>query len=1170
MNLKNIKSFAVSAREKLMEQIEQRAYALGITKGEINKPEILEEVFQVNGNRFSSSLLKHRENLIKRINAKGFNQVMEETSYIWFNRLIAIRYMEVNEYLPTGVRVLSSSNHNNTEPDIIREVLNVDLDLDHTVIYKFQDENNTEELYKYILVKQCNQLGKIMPVIFADIEDYTELLLPHNLLQQGSIIRDLVDTIEEEDWKAGIEIIGWLYQFYNSDKKEQVFENIRKNKKVSKEDIPAATQIFTPEWLVKYMVENSLGRLWLNIHEARELKDKWEFYIDSEKESEGEKVLNPEDIKFFDPCMGSGHILVYAFEVFYEIYKSEGYSERDISKYILEKNLYGLDIDSRAAQLTYFALLMKARSYNKRILREKIELNICSVEDSREISKEAVDYMLNSVENSSRMAISEELNYLIETFKDAKDFGSILEVKKMDFSKLEDALEALNLAGTPHELELQYKKILLDKLTNLIKQAKLMSMNYEIVVTNPPYMGKRKSMNEKLAEFLGKNYSMGKMDLFSAFILRNMKYGTDNAYLGFMTPFSWMFLNSFAELRKYILDSKHIVSLVQLEEFSFEEALVPVCSFILRNRPQEGAGTYIRLSDFPGASIQPGKLLEAVKNPKVEYRFCTDKSRFYKIPDYRFAYWISENMADTFKGNLLGQFIDIKQGMATCDNERFLRLWHEVDYSKIGFNCETHDTALKSKKKWFPYNKGGKRRKWFGNNEYVINWENNGEEVKEYTASIHKNYTRTIKNIDYYFKKSITWSDISGRNFAARACDSGFLFDVKGSSAFPADSNYKTILALLNSSLLPMYVKILNPTVTTQVGDLKQIPLMDLTDYKEVVEKCVDENIAIVREDWNSFETSWEFTRHPLLTHKVGETIEEAFNNYKEYVEKKRFILKANEEKVNEILAGVYKLQDEAPVMVAAEDLAVKEAVKERAIRSFISYFVGCTFGRYSLAKDGLSYTGEGIVKSNIIPITDEEYFQQDIVSLFVNFVKTTFAPEVIEENLDYIAEALGKKVFETSRQTIRRYFLKEFYRDHTKCYQKKTVYWMFDSGENHGFKALVYIHKYVPSDVAAIRMEYLHPLHNKYEEELRRIDIMMEGASSAKEKSEAKKKKEKLQKQIIECREYDEALAHGASMKIAVNLDLGVDYNYAKFQGIHIAQGEGKKPLKTDLLSKL
>jgi type II restriction/modification system DNA methylase subunit YeeA len=1218
VNKTAIKNFAVRARRKLIEEVTQKAYEIGITKDRIYDIETFDGGFRIkgreNGRIFKKYEIKQREKLIQNIKEKGFEQMMEEVAYTWFNRFIALRFMEVNDYLPTGVRVLSSVDREKKEPDIIREALNVDLEVDREVVYRLQDNHDTEDLYKYLLIKQCNQLSKIMPNVFEGIADYTELLLPDNLLSEGSVIRDLVESIEEYDWKIeldeeeqkleeekgehGIEIIGWLYQYYISEKKDEVFAGLKKNKKITKENIPAATQLFTPKWIVKYMVENSLGRLWLESHPNEELKAKWKYYLEeAEQEPEVKKQLeelkdpnlSPEDIKVLDPAMGSGHILVYAFDVLYDIYLSAGYSEREIPTLILEKNLYGLDIDDRAGQLAAFALLMKARSKNRRIFRHRPEMNLCSIQESNGIPREAVDYLVKEDEN-----LRKDVEYLITVFHDAKEYGSILEVKKINFDALERRIEEIRNSSAKDLFEYRYREVILEKLPPLIQQGRIMSQKYDVVCTNPPYMG-RKGMNSKLTNFVDKNFPNSKSDLFAVFIERCIKLTKDNGYTSMITIESWMFLSSFKKLRKHLLDHKTLISLIHMPYEGRGRTSLGInfgtTSFVYKNNKVNKYNSqfcYIRYYEINEEGIP-------FKFPVKNERFVSTKiDNIKKIPGVPLVYWLSNKEAEIFINNKnIGNYYDVILGLKTGDNEKFLRIWHEVNYERFTSKCFSREEAKKSGKKWFPYNKGGNYRKWYGNLDICINWENDGEELK-------KQSNAAFSGIEKYFNPGITWTGLTSAKTSFRECISnGCIFDTnKGPMIFQKKHSIYIALGFLNSCLSERWLDCLNPTMSFQTGDIKRLPfIIPNKEQSELIIKKVIENIKISKIDWDSFETSWDFKKHPLLTHKGNATtIEEAFNNWADFAEKQFNQLKANEEELNRIFIEIYGLQDELTPEVDDKDITIRKADRERDIKSFISYAVGCMFGRYSLDEEGLIYAGgdfkeyfryengawqiktkDGWKKSSIdiagdndIPIVDDDYFEDDIVNRFVEFVKAAFGEETLEENLDYIAETLGKRSNETSRQAIRRYFLKDFYKDHVKTYKKRPIYWLFDSGRENGFNALIYMHRYDPFTVARVRTDYLHKLQKKYEAEINHLDILIDSDISEREKAAARKRKEKIMKQIIECRVYDQVIAHVANQKIEIDLDDGVKVNYAKFQGIEISREEGKKPLEADLLAKI
>ncbi len=1203
-----IKNFAVWARKKLIEDIKQEAYEIGITEKGIKEPEVSTSDTMIIGDRsLNKAEMAQRRSLVSRIKEKGFNNVIEEVAYTWFNRFIALRFMEVNEYLPTGVRVLSSIEPGKKEPDIIKEALNIALDLDKELVYTLQDDNDTETLYRYLLVKQCNALKEILPGLFEKIEDYTEILIPSNLLTEGSVIRQLVDDISEEDFKDQVEIIGWMYQYYISEKKDEVFEGLKKNIKITKENIPAATQLFTPDWIVKYMVENSLGRLWLEGHPNEELKGNWKYYLEeAEQEPDVQKQLDeirakskdirPEDIKVLDPAMGSGHILVYAFDVLYDIYKSEGYSERDIPRLILENNLYGLDIDGRAAQLAYFAVMMKARSKSRRIFREKVNINICSIQESNGFPKEAIDYFVNQNENETVKRIDrEDVEYLINVFHDAKEYGSILEVKPIDFDAIERRVEEIRYGGIGDLFECQYRNIILDKIPALIKQARIMSQKYDVVVTNPPYMdmGNLGCTDKRHVKELFKD---SKNDFYSIFIDKARDYTSKKGFYAMITPQSWMFASVYEKFRLQILKNNNVYSMLHLGTNAFEEIkgeVVNTVTFVTRKCTNINWNpVFCDLTIYKDSKTKEKNFLECdciFEN----YR----QVDFTYIPKSPIAYWISKSLVQIFKNKKKSLKIKAGRGLQTGDDSKYVRNWREVSVDRINL---INNEGMK----WFLFAKGGGFRKWYGNNEYVVDWENNGSNIK--SAHDAKIISATLRNIDLYFNSSVTYTYITSGKFNARFTDDRFIYSGAG-PAVSSENNY-FLLAFLNSNVFIKCIGTLKgETMRFETGDIENIPLYKSSLHEIEVMDLVQQNIQISKTDWDSFEISWDFEKHPLLTCKGNSTtIKQAFNNWAAFTEKQFNQLKANEEELNRIFIEIYGLQDELTPEVEDKDVTIRKADRVRDIKSFISYAVGCMFGRYSIDAEGLVYAGgdfkdkwkyeegqwkvrkilkdeEGKVvedawldatfvpdMDNILPITDDEYFEDDIVNRFIEFLKITFGEDTLEENLDYIADTLGKKASETARQAIRRYFLKDFYKDHVKVYQKRPIYWLFDSGRQDGFKALIYMHRYDEFTVARVRTDYLHKLQKSYEAEIKRLDIVIDSNVSQREKTNARKKKEQILKQMEECLQYDQVIAHVANQRIQIDLDDGVKVNYDKFQGVEIPQGEGRKPLKADLLAKI
>ncbi len=1205
MNKSAIKNFAVSARKKLIEQVMQKAFQIGITAKSIT--ELKQEAGHIILNNIpqEKSLKLQRDKLIQEIKQKGYDQVMEEVAYTWFNRFIALRFMEVNDYLPTGVRVLSSRDPNRAEPDIIREALNVDFAVERTIIYDFQDRNDSEGLFKYLLIHQCNDLNNILPFMFETISDYTELLFPSNLLQEGSVIRDLVTSIPEEDWKE-VEIIGWLYQYYISEKKDEVFADLKKNKKITKENIPAATQLFTPKWIVQYMVENSLGRLWLESHPNEELKAQWKYYLEEvEQEPEVQKQLdelknpdlNPLEIKALDPCCGSGHILVYAFEVLYEIYKSYGYMEEDIPKLILENNLYGLDIDDRAAQLASFAVMMKARSKSRGVFDAHFKLNICAIQESNWMGDEVREILMDGEAKELEYNRHRELiTYLVDTFKDAKEFGSILDVRDLDLGFLEQRLDEVANSVARDLLEVPFRDAILEKLPRVILQAKIMGKMYDVVCTNPPYMGNR-GMNSKLSTFISSDFQDSKADLFAVFMEKCRQFSKLNGYYCLITQPSWLFLSTFEKIREKIIMRDTIYSLLHMGRGIFGIDFGST-SFVLRKsylkcyvgeyfRLHQRVFQYIENNDIQNIFLNSAKNLDyrcnfsSYKNDigidligemverdrefntelKVRYEF--DQQDFIIIPGSPIAYWVSHNLIMTYsKAGKLDSYAKPRVGLQTSDNKRFVRNWYEVHYTNIGFNIKNRKEAELRRLKWFPYNKGGSFRKWYGNNENVVNWKNDGYEIRKYNEFLNSSRSSNIgiANTEFYFQPSASWSLVSSTSFSVRYSNYGFIFDTAGSSVFADREMLIYLTGLLNSSLASQYLIIQNPTLNFQPGNIANIPVVLNDVLKDSVNRIVCQNISISKIDWDSFETSWDYECHPFISCKV-DRIDLAFNNWCNFTETQFNQLKANEEELNRIFIDIYGLQDELTPEVEDKDITIRKADQSRDIKSFISYAVGCMLGRYSLDEEGLIFAGRKFDPEryktfkadvdSILSMLSDAYFDDDIVTRFVEFVKVTFGESTLATNLDYVAETLGRKSNESSRECIRRYFLKDFYKDHVQMYKKRPIYWLFTSGREQGFNVLIYMHRYDSSMVSRVRTDYLHPLQNKLEAEYQRLNSVLISEDSPTEKTKATKRLKELTKQMEELKKYEEVIHNLADQQIEIDLDDGVVVNYAKFEKV-------------------
>jgi hypothetical protein len=1149
MDKNAIKKFAVWARTELIARVSLKGVEYGITEDNIEDA----NADSVCGKVLTADEKKQRQALIAEINDKGYKQVMEEVAYTWFNRFSALRFMEVNGYLPSHVRVFTDEE-NNFKPQIITEAIHLDLDgLDMEKVYALKDAEKTEELYKYLLIVQCNALNKILPGMFQKIADYTELLLPDNLLREGSIIDKMIDMIPEDNFdirseNGQIEILGWLYQYYISEKHDEVV-NISNKEPVKKEDIPAATQLFTTDWVVRYIIDNSVGKYWIERKPNSTLREQLEYFV-SPKNGEISYIednITPQEMTIFDPCMGSGHFLVYAFDVLMKIYTEYGYSEREATAEIIEHNIFGVDIDVRAAQLAYFAIMMRARQYDRRFFSRGVQPHVYAIVESGHTDKDgkkhknydeyALEYFCNG-----DVKLKTAMDTIIRELHDAKEYGSILTVTQQSWSALYD-----RFAEITEDINMS-RDMALKELLPLVEVAQTLSTKYTVVATNPPYLNK---YNSKLKDYLTDNYKDYSGDLFSVFMFRNFQFCKKSGYSGFMTPFVWMYIKTYEKLRKHIIENKGISTLIQMEYSAFEEATVPICAFVLTNDKSKKVGQYFDLSKFVGGmNIQKEKVLDAIHHPECTYFHDFDQDNYKRIDGSPIAFMASEKLLRIFEtAEPLKKIAEPKVGLQTAKNDVFLRLWFECNYNKIGLGYRKLSDTEEGIHKWLPYNKGGSFRRWYGNREYVIDWLFNGRAIRQNPGAV-------IRNPQFYLKPCITWSDITSAAFSGRYCEGGFLFDVKGSSGFPQMKNLYYVLGFLNSKISQKCIKILNPTISTQVGDMARIPVYFDENKKSEIDASVKKCIDCSRNDWDSFETSWDFQHHPLLR-KVP-TIAEAFGQWRAECDDRFNQLKANEEELNRIFIDIYGLQDELTPEVEDKDVTVRKADLGRDIRFFISYAVGCMFGRYSLDADGLAYAGGewdaskyasfAADKDNIIPICDDEYFEDDIVGLFVKFVKTVYGADTLDENLKFIADALGGKV--QPKDVIRNYFLNDFYKDHCKIYQKRPIYWLFDSGKKNGFKALIYMHRYQPDTIARIRTDYVHEQQARYRTAIANLEQRIANASTG-ERVKLNRNLTTLQAQDTEIRTYEEKIHHLADQMISIDLDDGVKKNYAIFQDV-------------------
>lgn len=1171
MNKTALKNFAIWARKKLISDITYSAGLLAVNENGIGEPlpqsrsdlQLFDigtkDYAEVKGERISQ-----RNSLVSAIRAKAeeldnykvaFEYIVEEVAYTWFNRMIAIRFMEVNGYLP--IRVLSSESGKH-EPDIVTTPFDSGLEFtgeESGRIYELRDNNRLEELFRMLFIRECNHLHDILPELFEATNDYSELLLSLSYTDKDGVVFHLVNDISEDDFnieKEGqVEIIGWMYQYYNTEPKDKVFAALKKNVKITKENIPAATQLFTPHWIVRYMVENSLGRLWIEGHPDDDLRQCWEYYLDeAEQEPQvqaqleeiraGYREISPEDIRIIDPCMGSGHILVYAFDVLMQIYSAQGYSERDAAKLIVEKNLWGLDIDRRAYQLAYFAVMMKARQYNRRILTSGIKPNLFVIDDNRALTPEIIEYI---ADGDSKIAA--DLRSISNDLTNAREYGSIINVQPVDFSGLIERIGVIAQSDELNLIAMENKRIACEKILPLVNQAQALSQKYDVVCTNPPYMG-GSGMNNQLSDYVKGNYFEYKSDLFSVSIIKCMNLTKKNGFAGFLSPYVWMFIQSYEQLRKYMYSKCSIETLIQFEYSAFAEATVPICTFVLGNRQISKNGCYFRLTDFRGGmEVQREKTLEAIKNHNCGFYYESNPKNFSKIPGMPVAYWVSEKVYSDFQNTLLGDIAPTKKGLDTGNNDRFLRYWFEINYNKLGIDFSSSIDFTNSTMKWAPHDKGGEYRRWYGNKEWVINWENDGCELRNSKAN--------LRSERFYFHNAITWCSLSSGKISFRYSDYGAISNTAGSSLYPNEKMTNNLLGLLNTKVAQYLLDIVSPTLNYSAGQVSLIPIVLSRNSNE--NEYVKDNINLSKEDWDSFETSWDFKTHPLI--KPVPFISEAFAQWSDECEKRFTQLKSNEEELNRIFIDIYGLQDELTPEVEDKDVTVRRADLTRDIKSLVSYAVGCMFGRYSLDVEGLAYAGGEWDGSkyktfipdpdNCIPVTDEEYFRDDIVVRFVDFIRTVYGADTLEENLTFIADALGTRG-NTSRERIRNYFLNDFIKDHIKMYQKRPIYWMFDSGKQNGFRALVYMHRWNADTTGNVRVEYLHKLQRIYENEIRQAQDVAE-TGSGREVSAAQKRIEKLTKQLKETHDFDEKIAHLALSRIDIDLDDGVKVNYEKVQ---------------------
>ena len=1210
MNKTAIKNFAIWARNKLIADIQYRAGLMGITADGIKDPLPQStgtmEFYDIGTSEpyaISGEAIPQRKKLVEVIRKKekdsdyatAYKYILEEVAYTWFNRLIAIRFMEVNDYLPSHIRVLSSES-GKIEPDLVTTPFDAELTFtsaEEETVLRLKTENKLDELFRLLFIKQCNALNEILPALFEKTSDYTELLLNLSVVDREGVVYHLTHDIPEQDFDithpdengeipGQVEIIGWLYQYYNTELNEQVYDGTMSKSKIPQELLPAATTIYTPDWAVRYMVENSLGRIfidklkeqgvfadgrgldemtWDEVEAKRIANEEeiarqmgWKYYLpeaaqtqevrqqldEIQKQSEYKDVR---DIKVIDPCMGSGHILVYAFDVLMQMYENDGYSQRDAAQCILENNLFGLDIDERAAQLAYFAVMMKARQYNRRIFSRGIQPHVYAIAESNDIDAYTRDYFAN---NDPKLKAA--LDSIIQDLHDAKEYGSILTVAPVDFAALYARMDEVQ-----NDISL-HRESALNTILPLIRVAEALAQQYDVVVTNPPYLGSSR-FSPLLDKYVKENYADVKSDLSMVMYQAAINnFSKRCGFISFITTSSWMFLSSFEKLRDYLSHAATLYNLVDFgtELFDGKVGHNPIVSWVTRKAHVDYKMTAIRLVDYCYSRRDE-------KEPEffnLKNRYTAQQSNFSKIPGSPVAYWVSGSFIQAFvNGVSLNSIAPTRKGMFTGDNDKWLKFWHEIDYRDLFFKQK-------------PYNKGGEFRRWYGNHEYVINWNNNGQSVINFKGSGNINTT-------LYFRPCITWSLVTTYKPSFRGIfDNDHVMGDAGPIAAAKENDILYLLGLLNTKFVAEVAALIAPTINFSNGVAGDIPVLFDNLNRPKIEALAQENVKISQADWDSYETSWDFQRHPLI--RSVSRLTDAYAAWKDECEQRFLQLKTNEEELNRIFIVIYGLQDELTPDVADKDVTVHRVfdtkddvpqsmqgsnyvrTKRDEIVSLLSYAVGCMFGRYSVDVDGLAYAGgdwdDGKYKTflpdrdGILPITDEEYLEDDIISRLCDWLKAAYGADTLEENLDFIAGALGGKG-NSSREIIRNYFLKDFFKDHCKTYQKRPIYWLFDSGKQNGFKALIYLHRYTPDTIGNLRVDYLHKMQRVYESEINRMQDMIDHSTNAREVAASTKRKEKLQKQLKECRDYDEMIAHLALSRIELDLDDGVKVNYRKIQ---------------------
>lgn len=1197
MDKRILQTYATWAKETLENQIEVSLKALGINdENNIKQAKKVGDVTTIEGDSTSypADLFGKRENIITLVKEQGYKNVIEEFAYTWFNRFVALRFMEVHGFLSHGFRVLSDPA-GGIEPEILKNLNLVkdEMHLDMDLCSEYKQQGKIEELFRHVLIRQCNVLSRILPMLFSADLDYLELLLPNNLLKGETVITKL-NEIPESAFLEEVEIIGWMYQFYISSKKDAVNKS---KKTITKDTLPAVTQLFTPDWIVRYMVQNSVGRLWLESYPDSALRSEMKYYVDDAEQTEEVqrkideikyKNVNPEEIRIIEPCCGSGHILVYVFELLYKMYEERGYQKRDIPTLILKNNFVGLDVDKRASQLASFSLIMKARSMNNRFFNDQYYTtpHVYEFKDSKVL--EELNYQKHL--KDLKLLNDEEIKmitYLVDTFKNAKNIGSLLKVKRIDFTALNEAIDRIKKKAVSDMFNVDFLSTGIKRLEVLSNLANILSSKYDVMITNPPYIEISK-MEGAVKDYAIKEYPASKTDMFAMFMETN--FVKKSGFMSMINMHSWMFLQSYELLRKNILSTQSLISLLHLGAHAFEMIngeIVQTVAFVFRKVNLSYNGQYIRVVDTDSSDEKHNMFFDS------NNRFYCNSDNYSLIPLSPISYWIGDNYYKIFKSfKYIGNFGETKKGVLTGNDKRFVRLWFEVSYKKFGLGLNDYDDMVQKNYKWIPATGGGTYRKWYGNFENVINMENDSYEIR-YN---NENNFRLRENT-YYFKECSTWSEVSGKGLSMRFVPHGILFGNSGPVCF-WNRNIYYWMGLLNSKPTMQFMRFLSPTLTFGPEQIKRVPC--ILDRENVVTSISKECISISKTDWDSFEISWDFEEHPFvrltkslwdataigatMQHyygsniKVNSTVELCFMLWQGECKERFDKLKANEEELNRIFIDIYGLQDELTSEVEDDAVTVRPAEKERDVRSFISYLIGIAMGRYSLDTPGLAYAGGEWDDSKyvtyqpdddgIIPIYKGIGMKDGLTTVLINLIKQIYGEDTYRENIDFIAEALGKKSSESSEETLNRYLNDGFYADHLKIYQKRPIYWLFTSGKKDGFKCLVYMHRYNEDTLARINGKYFLPESTRKKNELEELNGKI-ARSEGRDRVKYEKQRQNLAAAYNEAIEYGQVLDHMANQYISIDLDDGVKVNYAKFQGVEIVTDNGTK-VKKDLLSSL